>query len=109
MNCRHYDLFMKNFIFLLLVITFFISLPSYSNQAQEEPNFSKMRKRFEKIDKNGDGLISKSEMIEAHRDRIDKLFLKFDKNSDGKLSRKELSAVKKEIKKRIFKLRKDGE
>ena len=29
-------------------------------------------KNFEKIDKNSDGLLSKEEMIEAHRNRIDK-------------------------------------
>ena len=43
-----------------------------------------MRKRFEKIDKNSDGLLSKEEMIEANRNLIDKLFLKFDKNGDKK-------------------------
>ena len=68
-----------------------------------------MGKRFQKIDKNGDGLISKGEMIEAHRDRIDKLFMNFDKNGDNKLSRKELRAVRKEMKKRIFKLKNEGE
>ena len=68
-----------------------------------------MRKRFEKIDKNGDGLLSKDEMIQAHRDRIDNLFIKFDKNGDNKLSRKELRAVKQEMKKRIKKIKNEGE
>ena len=99
---------MKNFSFLILVITFFISLPSYPNTEYQKNNFGKMRKRFEKIDKNGDGLLSKSEMMEAHRKRIDKLFIKFDKNGDSKLSKKELRAVKKEIKKRIYKLKNEG-
>lgn len=100
---------MKKFSFLTLALTFFMSLPSYSNPTYEKSNFSKMRKRFEKIDKNGDGLLSKDEMIQAHRDRIDNLFMKFDKNGDNKLSRKELRAVKQEMKKRIKKIKNQGE
>ena len=99
---------MKNFSFLILALAFFIALPSYSNPTFEKNSFIKMRKRFQKIDKNGDGLLSKGEMMEAHRDRIDKLFLNFDKNGDGKLSKKELRAVKQEIKKRIYKFRNEG-
>ena len=99
---------MKKFPLLILLLTFFIASPSYANQANEKNKFVKMRKRFEKIDKNGDGLLSKREMMEAHRNRIDKLFIKFDKNGDSKLSKKELRAVKKEIKKRIYKLKNEG-
>ena len=83
-------------------------LPSYSNPINEKNNFMKMRKRFEKIDKNRDGLLSKGEMMEAHRNRIDKLFLKFDKNGDKKLSKKELREVRREMKKRIDKVSKEG-
>ena len=97
---------MKKFSFLTLALTFFMSLPSYSNPTYEKSNFSKMRKRFEKIDKNGDGLLSKDEMIQAHRDRIDNLFMKFDKNGDNKLSKKELKAVRREMKKKIFNMKK---
>ena len=79
---------MKNFSFLILALAFFIALPSYSNPTFEKNSFIKMRKRFQKIDKNGDGLLSKDEMIEAHRNRIDKIFLKFDKEGDSKLSKK---------------------
>ena len=100
---------MKQFSFLILLLTFFIALPSYANQAKEKNNFMKMRKRFEKIDKNSDGLLSKQEMMEAHRNRIDKLFLKFDKNGDKKLSKKELRAVRKEMKKKINKVGNEGE
>ena len=100
---------MKKFSFLILLLTFFISLPSYSNPTNGKNNFMKMRRRFEKIDKNSDGLISKEEMMEAHQDRIDKLFLKFDKNGDNKLSKKELAAVRQEMKKKIKKVRNEGE
>ena len=100
---------MKIFSFLILVLAFFIALPSYSNPTFEKNSFIKMRKRFQKIDKNGDGLLSKGEMMEAHRDRIDKLFLNFDKNGDDKLSKKELRAIKYEMKKRIYKFRNEGQ
>ncbi len=99
---------MKNFSFLILTLAFFITLPSYSNQKNEKINFNKINKRFQKIDKNGDGLISKGEMIEAHRDRIDKIFLNFDKNGDNKLSKKELGSVRQEMKKRINKVSNEG-
>ncbi len=97
---------MKNFSFLILTLTFFIALPSYSNPTYEKNNFGKMRRRFERIDKNDDGLLSKDEMIEAHRNRIDKIFLKFDKDGDGKLSKKELRSVSKEMQKKIYKTKK---
>ena len=99
---------MKNFSFLILLLSFFIALPSNSNPNKETGNFIKIRKQFEKIDKNSDGLLSKEEMFEAHRDRIDKLFTKFDKNGDKKLSKKELRAVRKEMKKRIEKVKNEG-
>ena len=47
-----------------------------------------MSERFRRIDTNGDGLLSKDEMISAHSDRIDKIFINFDKNGDSKLSKK---------------------
>ena len=99
---------MKKFPLLILLLSFFIALPSYANQANEKNNFLKMRKRFEKIDQNSDGLLSKEEMMEAHRNRIDKLFLKFDKNGDKKLSKKELRAVRKEMIKKIDKVKNEG-
>jgi len=100
---------MKKFSSLILLLTFFIALPSYSNPTNEKNKFSKMRNRFEKIDQNSDGLLSKDEMMEAHRNRIDKIFLKFDKNNDKKLSKKELRAVKQEMKKKIDKVTGKGE
>tara|TARA_A100000164_G_C21246929_1_gene469626 strand:+ start:28 stop:330 length:303 start_codon:yes stop_codon:yes gene_type:complete len=100
---------MKNFSFLIFALAFFMALPSYSNSFYEKKHFVKVRKRIQKIDKNGDGLLSKDEMMKAHRDRIDKLFMNFDKNGDNKLSKKELRAVRQEMKKRIYKSRNQGE
>ncbi len=96
---------MKNFSILILVLTFFIALPSYSNPTFEKGSVIKMRKRFQKIDKNGDGLLSKEEMIKAHLNRIDKLFLNFDKDGDYKLSKKELRALRQEMKRRMYESR----
>ena len=96
---------MKNFSFLILALSFFIAFPSYANQIYEKNNFIKMRERFQKIDTNGDGLLSKDEMMSAQSARIDKIFMNFDKNGDSKLSKKELRALRYELRKRINKFR----
>ena len=98
---------MKNFSFLFFALSFLMILPSYSNTNYEKNNFIKMRERFQRIDTNGDGLLSKNEMMSAHSDRIDKIFINFDKNDDSKLSKKELRALRYELRKRINKFRKD--
>ena len=99
---------MKNISFLILAFSFFIALPSYSNPIYKKNNFIKMRERFQRIDTNGDGLLSKDEMMSAHRNRIDKLFYNFDKNGDSKLSKKELRALRNELRKRIKTFREEG-
>jgi len=96
---------MKNFSFLILALSFFIALPSYSNPIYEKNNSIKMRKRFQKIDTNGDGLLSKDEMMSAHSNRIDKIFINFDKNGDSKLSKKELRALSYELRKKVNKVK----
>ena len=96
---------MKSSSILILALSFFIALPSYANPIYEKNNFMKMRERFQKIDTNGDGLLSKDEMMSAQSERIDKIFMKFDKNGDNKLSKKELRALKYELRKRINKFR----
>ena len=96
---------MTNFSLLILALSFFIALPSYSNPIYKKNNFMKMRERFQRIDTNGDGLLSKDEMMSAQSDRIDKIFINFDKNGDSKLSKKELRALRYELRKRINKFR----
>ena len=96
---------MKNTSILILALSFFIALPSYANPIYEKNNFMKMRERFQRIDINGDGLLSKDEMMSAHSDRIDKIFINFDKNGDSKLSKKELRLLRYELRKRINKFR----
>ena len=96
---------MKNFSFLILALSFFIALPSYSNPIYKKNNSIKIRERFQRIDTNGDGLLSKDEMMSAQSNRIDKIFINFDKNGDSKLSKKELRALRYELRKRINKFR----
>ena len=96
---------MKNSSFLIMAFSFFIALPSYSNPNHEKNNFINMRKRFERVDMNGDGFLSKEEMMSAHSDRIDKMFINFDKNDDNKLSKKELRVLRFELRKRIKNLK----
>ena len=42
-------------------------MPAYSNPANEEGKFINSRKRFEKIDQDGDGLLSKNELLAAQK------------------------------------------
>ena len=96
---------MKNASFLILALSFFIALPSYTDPIYKKNNFMKMRERFQRIDINGYVLLSKDEMMSAQSDRIDKIFMNFDKNGDSKLSKKELRLLRYELRKRINKFR----
>jgi hypothetical protein len=51
-----------------------------------------------KADTNGDGFLTKDEMIAAHRKRLDEMFAKTDANKDGKLSREEMKAGRERMK-----------
>ncbi len=57
--------------------------------------------RFAKADKNGDGLLTKEEMLDAHKERLDEMFAETDTDKDGKLSREELQAGKMKMMKKF--------
>lgn len=50
--------------------------------------------RFANADKNGDGFLTKDEMLAEQKERLDKMFSETDTDKDGKLSREELRAGK---------------
>ena len=81
----------------------FLSIPAYAGDGENmNKKINNTSKRIEKIDTDGDGLISKLEMMAAHRYRIDRIFSSYDKNNDGKLSKEELKASKKAMKKKRY-------
>ena len=91
----------KNLSLPIITIALFLSIPAYAGDGENmNKKINNTSKRIEKIDTDGDGLISKLEMMDAHRSRIDKIFASYDKNGDGKLSKKELKASKKGMKKK---------
>jgi hypothetical protein len=65
------------------------------------------KRKKHRIDLNGDGYITKAEMLDAHKKRIDKMFENGDKNGDGKLDRKEMKTVKKHSREKMKKLHKN--
>ncbi|GEM_PF-1481131 len=57
--------------------------------------------RFAKSDKNGDGFLTREEMLEAHKERLDQMFAETDTNKDDKLSPEELRAGKQKMMKKF--------
>lgn len=53
--------------------------------------------RFKRWDRDGDGAVSEAEMIEAAQERVarrvGKMFARMDRNGDGRIERAELAAV----------------
>lgn len=52
---------------------------------------TKHEKMFMKADKNADGFLTKEEMLESHKERIDQMFTDLDGDKDGKLSKDEMA------------------
>ena len=94
---------MMKFTMLIITIALFLSIPTYADSSKKIEKFNKNNKRIEKIDTDGDGLVSKKELLFAHRERIKKMFSKYDENKDGKLSKEELRASRKGMKKNHYK------
>lgn len=68
--------------------------------AEDGPKEGKKHDRFKEADKNTDGFLTKDEMLEAHKARLDKMFEKTDLDKDGKLSQEEMEKGREEMKKR---------
>lgn len=94
---------MKKLSLPIITMALFLSIPAYAGDGEiMKKKIYNTSRRIEKIDTDGDGLISKLEMMAAHRLRIDRIYASYDKNNDGKLSKNELKASKKGMKKRHF-------
>ncbi len=59
--------------------------------------------KFEKIDTDGDGFLTRAEMEAYHKQKLDKMFEKADANKDGKLSREELQKGREEWREKMHK------
>ena len=94
---------MKKLSLPIITMALFLSIPAYAGGGESvNKKIYNISKRIEKIDTDGDGLISKLEMMNTHRLRIDSIFSSYDKNNDGKLSKEELKASKKGMKKKYY-------
>lgn len=58
-------------------------------------------KMFEEADKNKDGVLTKEEMLEAHKARVDEMFEKFDTDKSGTLTREELDKGREEMRSKM--------
>lgn len=96
---------MKKYTIPLFALLLCLSMPSYAQNGTGYNGEGKRAPLMEKIDTNGDGFISKDEMLEAHKLRIDRMFERHDSDGDGKLSKEEINESKKAIKNRLSKRR----
>lgn len=71
---------------LLAAVAGVFSFSAVPVQADHHGEGKKGGKMFEKVDTNGDGVVSKEEFMSAH----EKMFAKMDKNDDGSLSKEEM-------------------
>ena len=58
-------------------------------------------KMFQEADKNKDGVLTKDEMLNAHKDRVDDMFEKLDTDKSGTLSKAELDKGREEMRNKM--------
>jgi hypothetical protein len=68
---------------------------------KQEKRADRRAKYFAKTDKNGDGFLTKDELMAAHQARTEKMFAKLDTNKDGKLTQAEMAAGKKQMREKM--------
>lgn len=59
--------------------------------------------KFAKIDKDGDGVLSRDEFLASHKERAEKAFEAMDADKDGKLTKDELKEGRKKWHKKMHK------
>jgi Ca2+-binding EF-hand superfamily protein len=92
----------KQMIFGALMAAFLAATPAMAGHHEGGPHGDKKgAKMMERIDTDKDGFLTKDEMLEAHKARLDEMFERDDTNGDGKLSPEELKAAKESFKDRM--------
>lgn len=99
---------MKKLLMPLLATALIVTAaPAFAEDGP--PHEGKKHDRFKEADKNTDGFLTKEEMLDAHKARIDKMFEKADLDKDGKLSKDEMEQGRAEMKKRWKEMREKAE
>lgn len=86
---------MNKILFAAVLGLSFVSAPSvvYAEDGGEQKRGGKIAKLFERGDKNGDGVISKSEFLAQAEER----FAKMDTDGNGEVSKEEAKAHAKKM------------
>lgn len=77
------------------------SIPAHAEENMDAPGMEQKMGMQDKMkqgpmmDTNKDGFVTKEEMMDMHKKRVDRLFEKADQNNDGKLSKEEWKEGKK--------------
>jgi hypothetical protein len=74
---------------------------SPSTDAKSYDSKDKKFLKFEEADTNKDGALTKEEMLEAHKKRIDSMFERLDTDKNGTLSKAELDKGRTEMHKKM--------
>jgi hypothetical protein len=75
--------------------------PSPSTETKSYEAKDKKFLKFEEADTNKDGALTKEEMLEAHKKRIDAMFERLDTDKNGTLSKAELDKGRDEMHKKM--------
>lgn len=87
---------MKKILMFAVFVSAFSAVPVLAQEAPEASSDSKpprAARMFEKMDLDGDGMVTKEEFTKAHEDR----FAKMDADGDGKITDGELAAFKRSM------------
>jgi Ca2+-binding EF-hand superfamily protein len=94
---------MKKALALAGVLALTTGMAFAAHPEGDTPEQGKKHRKFDMIDTDSDGFISKHEMFEAHRSRVDNIFKTADEDQDGKLSKTEMKGAKKKLRDRMQK------
>jgi Ca2+-binding EF-hand superfamily protein len=83
----------SNWIALTAVSLLLVTSPAFADNHGDKRGH-KMEEVMDKIDKNGDGIVTEQEFIEVHKEQFDTL----DENGDGEVTEDELKSAHKRMK-----------